>query len=135
MPQEIYDQLSELEVSGRILNFVSFIISKKNLFFSSLNDRCRISEVGVPQGGVLSPFFCLSLLNRGRDLLIFSERCLGLHEPCFPSGDLQGPSPCLFGLGLTTVYRGLKFPLRNLRPYSEFCDERYFGVYEYYPPN
>lgn len=64
LPQAIYDRLLELGVSERIQNFVSFITSKKNLFFRSLKDRYRISGIGVPQGGVLSPLlFNLALIK------------------------------------------------------------------------
>ena len=39
---------------SRLINFISFLTAKRNLFFSAADTSPRVCGVGVPQGGVLS---------------------------------------------------------------------------------
>lgn len=67
--EAIIQQLKELEAPTRIINFISFLISEKHIFFDKNSKIPRISGVGVPQGGVLSPIlFSLALRKIGECL-------------------------------------------------------------------
>ena len=52
---ELFTQLRDLRLPGKLINFISFLTARRNLFFSSTDSNPRVSRVGVPQGGVLSP--------------------------------------------------------------------------------
>ncbi|XP_051167219.1 uncharacterized protein LOC127285311 [Leptopilina boulardi] len=69
-PDKIIQEMIDLDVPGRLINFVSFLITKKNLHFSLDRSKVRYSGVGLPQGGVLSPFLFSLALRK-------IERCLG----------------------------------------------------------
>ena len=67
LPAELFRQLCDLRLPGRLLNFISFLTAKRHLFFSPSDPSSRACDVGVPQGGVLSPILLnlhLRLLNR-----------------------------------------------------------------------
>ena len=67
LPTELFRQLCDLRLPGRLLNFISFLTGKRHLFFSSSDPSPRACGVGVPQRGVLSPILFnlhLRLLNR-----------------------------------------------------------------------
>ena len=67
LPGELFKQLRDLGLPGRLINFISFLTAKRNLFFSAADTSPRVGGVGVPQGGVLSPILFnlhLRLLNR-----------------------------------------------------------------------
>lgn len=54
-PDKVIDELMSLGVPSRIINFIGHMIAIKNLHFNRPNENVRVSGVGVPQGGVLSP--------------------------------------------------------------------------------
>ena len=67
LPGELFKQLRVLGLPGRLINFISFLTAKCNLFFSASDTSPRVFGVGVPQGGVLSPILFnlhLRLLNK-----------------------------------------------------------------------
>ena len=67
IPAELFRQLCDLRLPGRLLNFISFLTAKRDLFFSSTDPSQRVCGVDVPQGCVLSPILSnlhLRLLNR-----------------------------------------------------------------------
>ena len=115
LPAELYRQLCDLRLPGRLINFVSFFIAKRYLSFSSTDPSPRVCGVGVPQGGVLSPMLFnlhLRLLKRflptevraamyADDLLLYvrvtdSARALSLLESAMDS-----LTPWLGSLGLS----------------------------------
>ena len=66
LPDELFKQLRDLGLPGRLINFISFLTAKRKLFFSAEDTSHRVCGVGVPQGGVLSPILFnlhLRLLN------------------------------------------------------------------------
>lgn len=76
----IYDRLLGLWAPSRIICFVSFLISFKTLFFSSDSDVFKVSRVGVPQGGGLSPLIfnlplseIQAIIHRDIKWLMFAE--------------------------------------------------------------
>ena len=62
-------QLSELDVPGRIVNFVNFLTTRRMLHFSHGDTSPRLCGVGVPQGGVLSPILFSIHLRRVNEIL------------------------------------------------------------------
>ena len=104
LPGELFRQLRDLGLPGRLINFVSFLTVKRNLFFSASDGSPRVCGVGVPQGGVLSPILFnlhLRFLNEhlppdvraamyADDLLLYvrgsdAVRALGLLESAVES--------------------------------------------------
>lgn len=79
-PNKIIQELIQLDTPSRLINFVSFMISQRNLHFAGSRNEPRTSGVGVPQGGVLSPFlFSLALrriadhLPRGIGIIMYAD--------------------------------------------------------------
>ena len=112
---ELFKQLHNLRLPGRLINFISFLTARHNLFFSSTDSNPRVCGVGVPQGGVLSLILFnlhLRLLNEflppdvraamyADDLLLYvrgtdTTRALGLLESAVDS-----LTPWFRGLGLS----------------------------------
>lgn len=82
-PYTILEELINLRAPSRIINFIGHMISQKNLFFSINDLHPRVSGVGIPQGGVLSPFlFSLALrsimdvLDEDVDLIMYADDIL-----------------------------------------------------------
>lgn len=76
LSKEIYDRLMEQRTPDKILNFVSFLIHSKNLFFSSETANPKTSYVGVPQGGVLSPLLFNLAISKILHVVPHSIKCL-----------------------------------------------------------
>ena len=55
LPVLLSDQLRRLSLPSRILNFISYMTSRRELSFSADGSGARSCGVGVPQGRVLSP--------------------------------------------------------------------------------
>ncbi|XP_033213704.1 uncharacterized protein LOC117170776 [Belonocnema kinseyi] len=69
LPGPLLDELRGLAGPTRLLNLVSFLVSKRYLFFSSDRSKPRPCGVSVPQGGILSPLlFNLALRRLGQHL-------------------------------------------------------------------
>ena len=64
LPAVLSDQLRRLGLPSRILNFISYMTSKRELCFSADGSGARSCGVGVPQGGVLSPILYNIYTNR-----------------------------------------------------------------------
>lgn len=69
IPQRVIQELMKVEAPPRIINFIGFLFSRRNLYFSLGGEAPRISGVGVPQGGVLSPMLFSFALKSVGDLL------------------------------------------------------------------
>ena len=74
LPGVVLRQLSELDVPGRIINFVNFLTTKRMLHFSHEDTSPRLCGVGVPQGGVLSPILFSIHLRRVNKILLAEVR-------------------------------------------------------------
>lgn len=56
LSEVIMDQLRETVVPGRLVNFVSFMVSKRSLFFDASSGGGREYGVGVPKGVSCHPY-------------------------------------------------------------------------------
>lgn len=59
LPSAVLQQLRDDEVPGRLLNFISFMITNRSLHFGDDLVPPRICGVGVPQGGFYPLFFLI----------------------------------------------------------------------------
>ena len=69
LPGVLLHQLSELDVPGRIINFVNFLTTRRMLHFSHRDTSASLCGVGVPQGGVLSPILFSIHLRKVNEIL------------------------------------------------------------------
>lgn len=54
IPKILIQQLRDLGLLSRILNFVNFHTTQRDLYFSSDQSALSVVDTGVPQGGVLA---------------------------------------------------------------------------------
>lgn len=62
-PDRVLQKLGLLEAPAGLINFVGFFIIRRNLFFSLKSNISRVSGVGVPQWGALSPLLFIYYSN------------------------------------------------------------------------
>lgn len=55
LPGSLINELRSLRVLVTLPNLVSFLVSKRNVYFSSDGGSLRAHGVGIPQGRILSP--------------------------------------------------------------------------------
>ena len=63
LPAELFRELHDIRLPGRLINFTSFLTAKRHLFFYSTDPSPRVCGVSVPQGGVLSTISCQPTLK------------------------------------------------------------------------
>ena len=115
LPGEFFKQLRDLGLPGRLINFVSFLTAKRNLFFSAIDGSPRVCGVGVPQGGVLSPILFNLHLRRlnehlppdvraamyADDLLLYVRGSDAVRELGLLESAVDSLTPWLGSLGLS----------------------------------
>ncbi|XP_043476376.1 uncharacterized protein LOC122507632 [Leptopilina heterotoma] len=108
LPKAIYDRLVELRTPDKILNFVSFLIQSKNLFFSSDTGNPKSSYIGVPQGGVLSPLLFNIAISKILQIIPHNIKCLMFADDLLLYIRSQNAADAI---------KALKDTLTNLKPW------------------
>ena len=97
LPGVLLRQLSELDVPGRIVNFVNFLTTRRMLHFSHGNTSPTLCGVGVPQGGVLS-LILFSIHRRRVNKILPAEVRAAMYEDLFLYSRHSDPQQALLQL-------------------------------------